>query len=57
MPISKEEDMKMEFHSENDSRSELEALVEKSAYELLRDVHVAELSERLKPVEEVRNEL
>jgi hypothetical protein len=57
MPISKEEGMKMEFHSENDSRSELEALVEKSAYELLRDVHVAELSERLKPVEEVRNEL
>jgi hypothetical protein len=55
MPVSKEEDMKMEFHSENDSRAELEALVEKSTYKLLRDAHVAELSKRLKLVEEVRN--
>lgn len=57
MPISEEEDMKMEFHSKNDSRAELEALVDKSTYKLLRDAQVVELSERLKLVEEVRNQL
>jgi hypothetical protein len=57
MPISEEEDMKMEFHSENDSRLELKALVEKSTYELLRDALVVELSEKLKPMEEARNKL
>jgi hypothetical protein len=57
MPVFEEDDMKMEFHSEYDSRSELEALVEKSAYELLLDAHFAELLEGLKPVEEARNEL
>jgi hypothetical protein len=57
MLVSEKEDMKMEFHSENDSRSELEALVEKSAYELLHDARVAELSERLKSLEEARNKL
>jgi hypothetical protein len=57
MPVFEEDDMKMEFHSEYDSRSELEALVEKSAYELLHDARVAELSERLKSLEEARNKL
>jgi hypothetical protein len=47
----------MELHTENCSRSELEAEVQKSAYELLRDVRVAELSERLKPLEEASNDL
>jgi hypothetical protein len=47
----------MELHTENCSRSELEAEVQKSTYELLHDVRVVELSERLKPLEEASNEL
>jgi hypothetical protein len=47
----------MELHTENCSRSELEAEVQKSAYELLHYAHVAELSEWLKPLEKASNEL
>ena len=57
MSISKEENMKTEFHSENDSRAELKILVKQSTYKLLRDARVAKLLEKLKLVEEVRNKL
>ena len=39
----------------NDCVAELEAIKEKSTYEIMRDLHVAELAERLKPMEAARN--
>jgi hypothetical protein len=47
----------MELHTENCSKSKLEAEVQKLAYKLLRDARVVELSQRLKPLEEASNEL
>jgi hypothetical protein len=57
MPALEKREKTMGGRRVNDCVAELEAVQEKSTYEIMRDLRVAELAERLKPVEAARNDL
>jgi hypothetical protein len=57
MPALEKREKTMGGRRVNDCIAELEAVQEKSTYEIMRDLRVAELAKRLKPVEAARNDL
>jgi hypothetical protein len=57
MPALEKREKTMGGRRVNDCVAELEAVQEKSTYEIMRDLRVVELAERLKPVEAARNDL
>jgi hypothetical protein len=57
MPALEKREKTMGGRRVNDCVVELEAVQEKSTYEIMRDLRVVELAERLKPVEAAKNDL
>jgi hypothetical protein len=57
MPALEKREKTMGGRHVNDCVVELEAVQEKSTYEIMRDLRVVELAERLKPVEAAKNDL
>jgi hypothetical protein len=57
MPVLEKREKTMGGRRVNDCVVELEAVQEKSTYEIMHDLRVAELAERLKPVVAARNDL